>query len=160
MRKLMNAEFLHQSMKLQQMGAKVEVVHSKLCYVKFQINGIDVSYVYNINKKNQYFLERIKPYPLPFRTYESEQDIVDIIAIDIEQFKNVTCSTKIHDFIDFVNEMKLTINKFEDLILYYNLSSDDLKRIKDNLKDINTHIDHAKETSERVYFKKNPEYLK
>ncbi|MCH4886162.1 hypothetical protein EZV73_01215 [Acidaminobacter sp. JC074] len=159
MKKIIKANELHQTMKLRQMGADVEVVNSKLCYVKFNINGIDLSYVYNINKKNEYFLERIKPYPLPLKAYKCEEDVVDIIAIDIEQFKNVCSSKNVDDFIDFLKQMKLAVNKFEDLILYYNVSREDISEFQDILSNLNKKIDQSKEESERLYFKKNPDFL-
>jgi len=159
MKKIIKANVLHQTMKLRQMGADVEVVNSKLCYVKFNINGIDLSYVYNINKKNEYFLERIKPYPLPLKAFKSEEDVVDIIAIDIEQFKNVSSSKNVDDFIDFLKQMKLAVNKFEDLILYYYVSKEDISEFQDILSNLNKKIDQSKEASDRLYFKKNPDFL-
>lgn len=159
MKKLIRATELHQTMKLRQMGADVEVINSKLCYVKFEINDIKVAYVYNINKKDEYFLERIKPYPLPLKAFANEESVVETISIDIEQFKNLTASNNINEFIEFLQQMKLAINKFEDLILYYNVSSDDINEFQSILTSLNKKIDHSKDQSERLYFKKNPEYL-
>lgn len=159
MRKIIKAKEIHQTMKLRQMGADVEVINSKLCYVKFKINNIDLAYVYNINKKNEYFLERIKPYPLPLKAFKSEEDIVETIAIDVEQFKNVSSSKNVDDFIDFLKQMKLAVNKFEDLILYYNVCKDDVKAFKNILNTLNNKIDDSKAQSERLYFKKNPDFL-
>lgn len=159
MKKIIKATELHQTMKLRQMGADVDVINSKLCYVKFKINDIEVAYVYNINKKNEYFLERIKPYPLPLKAFKTEENVVDTIKIDIEQFKNLTNSSNINEFIAFLKEMKLAVNKFEDLILYYNVCQDDIKAFKTLLESLNKKIDITKEDSERLYFKKNPDYL-
>lgn len=159
MRKMIKAKEIHQTMKLRQMGGDVEVINSKLCYVTFKINGIDLAYVYNINKKNEYFLERIKPYPLPLKTFKSEEDIIDIIAIDIEQFKNVSSSKNVDDFIAFLKQMKLAVNKFEDLILYYNVCKDDIDQFQNILNTLNRKIDESKASSERLYFKKNPDFL-
>jgi len=159
MKKIIGANELHQTMKLRQMGADIEVVHSRMCYVKFKINDIDLAYVYNINKKNEYFLERIKPYPLPLKAYKSEEDVVDVIAIDVEQFRNVCSSKNVNDFIEFLKQMKLTVNKFEDLILYYNVSKADINEFQDILSDLNKKIDQSKSESERLYFKKNPDFL-
>lgn len=159
MRKTINASVIHQTMKLRQMGADIEVINSKLCYVKFKINNVDLAYVYNINKKNEYFLERTKPYPLPLKVFKCEADVVETIAIDIEQFKNMSASKNVGNFIDFLKEMKLAVNKFEDLILYYNVSKDDIDEFQTILKTLNKKIETSKETSERLYFKKNPDFL-
>ena len=78
MRKYVNAEVMQHTMKLQQMGAKVNVVNSKLCYVRFDLSGFIVSYSYNVNSKGKYFLERIKPYPLPLKVFDKEEDVIEI----------------------------------------------------------------------------------
>ncbi len=159
MRKMVKATELHQTMKLRQMGADVEVINSKLCYVKFQVNDFEIAYVYNINKKEEYFLERTKPYPLPLKTFKREEDIIEVIAIDIEQFKNLSSSKNINEFISFLKQMRLAVNKFEDLILYYNISKDDTKEFQSILESLNKKIDDCKDESDRLYFKKNPDFL-
>ncbi len=159
MRKLVNAEVLEQSMKLQQMGAKVEVINSKLCYVNFDVSGFNLQYVYNINKKGSYFLERIKPYPLPLKVYESEQDLVEVIAIDVEQFKNAVRSHHSSEFIDTGRNLIDVLKMFEDLYLYYNISTEDMNGLKNHLSDFSSEIKKIKEKSERLYFKKEPDNL-
>jgi hypothetical protein len=159
MRNLMNAEALEHSMKLQQMGGKVNIINSKLCYVDFDISGFHIQYVYNINKKGNYFIERIKPYPLALKEFENEKDVVDIIAIDVEQFKNAIKSHHSPEFVDsgraFVNVLK----KFEDLYLYYNISTEDMEVMTEKIKDIELFISNVKKESKRVYFKKEPDNL-
>ncbi len=159
MKKMIKATEIHQTMKLRQMGADVEVINSKLCYVNFKINNIEVAYVYNINKKDEYFLERIKPYPLPLKAFANEESVVETIAIDIDQFKNLAASNNLTDLIEFLKQMKLAINKFEDLILYYNVSKEDINEFQSILTSLNKKIDHSKDQSERLYFKKNPDFL-
>ena len=58
-------------MKLRQMEGEVLQLNAKCCYVRFHIGDFRLSYVYNINKSNRYFLERLKPYPLPLKEYEN-----------------------------------------------------------------------------------------
>ena len=58
-------------MVLRQMGGEVLQLPSSCCYVRFHIGDFRLSYVYNINKSNRYFLERLKPYPLPLKEYEN-----------------------------------------------------------------------------------------
>ncbi|MDF2521020.1 MAG: hypothetical protein K0R84_1648 [Clostridia bacterium] len=156
----LNVEASQHEMKLIQMGAAVEQVNSKTCYVRFVIDNIPVEYVYNINKKNKYFLERIKPYPLPLKTFENEADIVDIIYIDIKQFKNAVKSRNIDSFVGINKELNYTIKKFEDLFLYYNVPSLETEKIMNKIKEINDIIINTKETSERLFFEKEPEHLR
>jgi len=100
MNKYVQSETNQHVMKLIQMGADVTVVSGQMVYVSFDINDeIKVSYVYNINKKNRYFLERIRPYPISVKEFETAEDICNIIKIDVEQFRNAVKSHNIHDFI-------------------------------------------------------------
>lgn len=159
MRKLVNAELLEHSMKLQQMGAKINVVNSKLCYVDFDISGFSLQYVYNINKKGNYFLERIKPYPLPLKEFENESDVIEIISIDLEQFKNAIKSHQSGEFIDCGRKIINVTKKFEDLYLYYNISHDNMDKLLTKLIEFENVIKEIRDDSKRLYFKKDPENL-
>lgn len=159
MRKLVNAEVLEHTMKLQQMGAIVNVINSKLCYVDFDISGFKLRYVYNINKKGNYFIERIKPYPLPLKEFENEMDVIEIITIDIEQFKNAIKSHHSAEFIESSREMVRIMKKFEDLYLYYNISAENIESFMSELHVVEKKIDAMKDESERLYFKKDPDNL-
>ncbi len=160
MKKLIDAEVAFKSMKLRQMGADVKVINSKMCYVKFDINGLKVSYVYNINKHGRYFLERIAPYPIALREFDEENDIIDIIEIDIEQFKNALGSHNIDSFIDINRRLSEIIKKFEDLFLYYNVPEEENEIIYKKLDDIEKEIEKTKNSAKRVYHKKDPDFLK
>lgn len=157
--KYLNVEASQHEMKLIQMGAKVEQINSKMCYIKFMIDGIPIEYVYNLNKKNKYYLERIKPYPMPVRSYDNESDIVNVIEIDIKQFKNAAKSKNIESFLEINQELNVIIKKFEDLYLYYNVPADKVDIIKSKLKEIQDVIITTKDQTQRVFFDKEPDNL-
>ncbi len=159
MRKYINSEASQHEMKLIQMGAKVEQINSKMCYVKFNISDIEVAYVYNINKKNKYFLERIKPYPLPLKEFDNKEDMVKIIEIDMRQFQNACNSRNIEEFIKINIELNKTIKEFEDLFLYYNVPKIGNVIIMKKIKEIQEEILKTKEKSQRVFFDKDPDNL-
>lgn len=159
MRKLVNAEVMQHTMKLQQMGAKVQVINSKMCYVKFDISGFAIEYAYNVNAKGKYFLERIKPYPLALRVFEREEDVIEIIEIDMEQFKSAIKSHNINAFIDISRVLNNTLRRFEDLFLYYNVPEEETDIIIKKLKEIDVEIEKTKDSAERLYFRKDPENL-
>lgn len=161
MNKYVQSEMNQHVMKLLQMGAEVKVVSGELVYVSFDITeDIKVSYVYNINKKNKYFLERIKPYPISVKEFETAEDICNIIKIDVEQFRNAVKSHNIYEFIKINCNLHNTILTFEDLFLYYNIDSHTFDEIKDHVSGINDIIQNAKKTSKRVYFGKEPDNLR
>lgn len=160
MRKYINAEAMQHAMKLAQMGATVQQINSKMCYVTFELNeDIKLEYVYNINSKEKYFLERIKPYPLPIKVFDKEEDLIDIIEIDLEQFKNAMKSHNLKNFVKINKKLNDTIKRFEDLFLYYNVPSIEVDIIMEEIKKIDEEIVKTKEISERVYFKKDPENI-
>lgn len=156
----LNVEASQHEMRLIQMGAKVEQISSKMCYVKFLIEGMPIEYVYNLNKKNKYFLERIKPYPLPVKSYEKVSDVIEVIEVDIKQFKNAVKSKNIENFTKINNELVETVKKFEDLFLYYNVPGDEVELIMSKIREIKDEIQKTKENAARVFFDKEPENLK
>lgn len=157
---IINSEAAKHSMKLTQMGATVKQVSGKLCYVSFDLGYITLEYAYNINAKGKYFLERIKPYPLPIKAYENEDDVIDIIEIDVEQFRNAVNSSHVTEFISISNKLHETIKKFEDLFLYYNVPSEQLEVLINDVNKMNDTIIQTKSKSVRLYTKKDPETLK
>ena len=160
MDKYVNSEVNQHLMKLLQLGANVQVVSGKLIYVKFVLsNDVEVAYVYNINKHNKYFLERLKPYKLPIREFDSAADVIEIIKIDVEQFKNACNSHKIKSFISINKDLHHTIKSFEDLFLYYNIPTDCVSKLENSLKDIKEAIKKASTESNRIFFDKEPENL-
>ncbi|MBS4538871.1 hypothetical protein GOQ27_10370 [Clostridium sp. D2Q-11] len=159
MRKYMMAEVEKHQTIFSQLGAQVHVMNSLLCYITFDIDGTEVSYVYNVNKKDKYFLQRIEPYPEPAGTFNNEDELIDIIKIDIEQFKNAKNSHVFSDFVEINKSLSQTVRNFEDLYLYYNVPHDTMDNIKEKLDDIRTMIKEAKDSSERVYNKKDPDTI-
>lgn len=159
MKRYIGAEASEHEMKLIQMGAQVEQINGKMCYVRFKLDSMNVDYAYNINKKGRYFLERISPYPLPIREYENESDIVKVIDIDIRQFKNAINSKNYETFTDINKELHMTIKAFEDLFLYYNVPAMKAESIMEKIKQIQDEIHETQSQSERVFFEKEPDYL-
>ena len=160
MNKYINSEANQHVMKLIQLGAAVQVVSGKMVYASFKFDqDVEVSYAYNINKNNKYFLERIKPYPLSIKEFENPEDVIELIKIDYDQFKNAVKSHNIKNFIGINNSLNKSIKAFEDLFLYYNIPSDCVDKINNNIKDINNIITKHSKEDNRIYFEKDPENL-
>ncbi|WP_432663949.1 hypothetical protein R9X47_25560 [Wukongibacter baidiensis] len=145
---------------LRELGAKVISIQGIMFYVKFKIKDTKISYMYHVKTDNTYYLERIKPYFMCIGDYQSEEDVIDIIKIDLEQFKNAMNSKNFNEFIDVDKSITKLVRYFEDLYLYYNVSKDDLGTIKDEVGVIIDKIMEIKGRSERVYHKKDPESFK
>lgn len=154
-----NVENDRHDMVLRQMGGEVLSIYGVLCYVKFNIEGLQIEYVYNINSKKKYFLQRIKPYPLSAGVFESPDDVIDIISIDIDQFKNAIHSKKLDRVIDINSELGETIRNIDDLFLYYKVPEESLDLISDRIRDIKNIISSTKAKSERIFFDKEPDTI-
>lgn len=144
---------------LRSLGARVLDIQGIMFYVKFKINGFKISYIYHLNPDNTYFLERVKPYSMVVGDFKLEEDIVDVIKVDIDQFKNAMQSNNFTKFIGVDNNISKMVRIFEDLYLYYNINSEDITRINSEIKQLLHTIRDIKSHSERVYFQKDPDVL-
>lgn len=146
---------------LKKLGARVLDIQGIMFYVKFILNdNVKLSYIYHLNPDNTYFLERIKPYSMAIGEYDNEEDIVDTIRVDLEQFKNAMNSKNFVNFIEIDNKISKLVRIFEDLYLYYNIEEEDLDKLKDGVYNVLEIIKDIKSHSERVYYKKDPDMLK
>ncbi len=141
------------------MGAKVIDIQGIMFLVKFHLRDNKISYAYHLNEDGSFFLERIKPYTLAIGDFKCEEDIVDVIKVDIEQFGNAMNSKNYGQFIEIDEHLSKLVRLFEDLYLYYNIEEEDLRALDqsvdcvlENIKDIMAH-------SKRVYTKKDPDVL-
>ncbi|PAT01353.1 hypothetical protein CI105_07175 [Candidatus Izimaplasma bacterium ZiA1] len=160
MNKYINSEANQHVMKLIQLGAAVQVVSGKMVYASFKFEqDVEVSYAYNINKNNKYFLERIKPYPLSIKEFENPEDVIELIKIDYDQFTNAVKSHNIKNFIKINNSLNKSIKAFEDLFLYYNIPAEYTQKIEHNIEKIQETIQKASKECNRVFFTKEPENL-
>lgn len=148
---LLEMEAEQHEMLLRQMGGEVLQLSARCCYVRFQVADFKLSYVYNINKSNRYFLERLKPYPLPLKEYETEEDVIEMIRIDLEHFKNAAKSKNIDVFIKINQELNKTAKAFEDLFLYYNVETFHTDAILHKLDEIKDEIRKTVDDSERLF---------
>lgn len=144
---------------LRSLGARVLDIQGIMFYVKFKLDGYKISYIYHLNPDNTYFLERIKPYSMVVGDFNTEEDIVDIIKVDIDQFKNAMNSNNFSRFIDVDNNISKLVRIFEDLYLYYNINAEDIDKLNGEIKNILGTIKDIKSHSDRVYFKKDPDVL-
>lgn len=144
---------------LKRLGARVLDIQGIMFYVKFKINDTKISYVYHLNKDNTFFLERIKPYTCAIGDYDSEEDVVDTIRVDIKQFKNAMNSSNFESFIEVDQHISKLVRLFEDLYLYYNVSKEDINQVNTEINKVLEMINDVQEKSERVYFEKDPDVL-
>jgi len=144
---------------LRKMGARVIDIQGVMSLVKFNLEGTIISYIYHLNDDNSFFLERIKPYSMPIGDYELEEEIIDVVKIDIKQFKNAMHSHNFSRFIELDYNIAKLVRLFEDLYLYYNIKEEDLNSMDNEIHLLLTIIKKIKSNSERVFFDKDPDVL-
>jgi len=145
--------------KLRDLGCEVASVQGVMFYVKYLCEDLKIEYLYYINPDNTYYLERIKPYVVAAGDLKSEEEVVNAIKIDIEQFRNAKQSKNFNSFIDVDIELSKAVRTFEDLYLYYNISKEDTELIKAEIGNIMSLLKEVKNKSTRVFLEKDPETL-
>ncbi|MGL4913233.1 MAG: hypothetical protein ACRC3Y_12475 [Romboutsia sp.] len=137
---------------LRQMGASdIVKVRGFLYFMKFKLNDkIEISYSYNINTQNKYFLQRIKPYPIPQGVFCDEYEIVSFIKKDLLKFNNAMNSSNFNLFIDVTKKVNSITSKMEDLFLNNNVDKEELIILNNELDIILNEIDFAKSNSKKL----------
>lgn len=138
--------------RLRLLGAtEVQRVQGILYYVTFVFeDGNEVSYVYNINVKGQYFLQRIKPYPLPEGIFSDEGQVVEFIKRDFKKFKNAKNSNNFPQFLQLTNEMNLLAHDMEAFFLNYNVDNKYIIKLVEELENMRRIIEQSKRASEHI----------
>ncbi len=158
MRKIINtAEVSENTIKLQQLGAKIQVINSTMCYVNFELDGLTLQYVYNMNRRGNYFLERTKPYPLAIAEFTSENDLVKLIKSDLQKFKNALKLPHIEKYITIAKLISTTFTSFEDTFLNYDIPDEKVDKIYKKILALNMEIDVIQELAKESYEKDNNE---
>lgn len=137
---------------LRQAGAdKVFSIHGVLYHIVFEINDdFSVEYVYNINGNNEYFLQRVKPYPIQHGKFDNEQQLVDFIKKDIDKFRQAVCSSNFNKFLEVTAKTEELLEKVESLFLAYNVSREMLADLDKGIDRIYEDIDKIASQSDKV----------
>lgn len=140
---------------LRQIGATdIKKVRGLLYFIKFKLDeDLEISYTYNINSKNQYFLQRIKPYPIPQGAFVDEYEIVSFIKKDLHKFNNAKISSNFKSFLELSKKVNSINYSMEELFLNYNVDSQDLLKLDKKLNDILDQIEESKNIFEKIYEK-------
>ena len=145
-----SAEQTNLDMLLTQIGAKVKSLHGLICFVEFYINDTRLLYIYNLNAKEQYALQRILPYPIGAGVFSSPEEVVGYIKEDIRQFKNASNSKTFDAFIETGMKLHQTVHEMEDVFMHYNVPLDKLQEIQDELERIKSVLNEIKNTSDKI----------
>ena len=133
---------------LRQIGAtKISRVRGFLYFIKFKIDDLDITYTYNINHKNQYFLQRIEPYPLGKGIFDNEIEIVSFIQNDLSKFKKAKKLDNFNNFLNLNSTITSLTTDVENLFLNYDISDIDISQLEEAL---NVFLDKIQEYKKNI----------
>lgn len=137
--------------RLRCLGASdIQRIHGILYFVTFKAGDKEVSYTYNINAKDKYFLQRIKPYPIPEGIFSDEEQVVEFIKRDLKKFRNAEHSHNFSQFVEVTNKISATSKEIEHFFLNYNVDKECLEALSTELATIHRIISEAKTRSEHI----------
>lgn len=133
------------SMELKQLGATVQSVHGIVCYISFFVSNTKITYLYNINKHNHYFLQRINPYPLSVGEFKKESEIIAFVKKDIKRFELVSSHACFQRYIDLNLGFYESLNKMENLFIDHDMSEKNFKKLETALDSLNVAMEMIEE---------------
>lgn len=134
-------------MKLTQMGADVTSLHGIISFIRFNFDQTELFYVYNINAKDQYYLQMIKPYPVGAGVFSTPKSMLQYINNDIKQFKNASNSNVFSEFVTVNQNLYAAIQDIKDVFMTYNVPKEKMVTIKEKASEISDLLEDIKKTS-------------
>lgn len=138
---------------LRQMGAtSIKEVRNGILYIaKFELSDdLRVTYVFDVTKRNKYFLQRVEPYPMSHGDFDGADEVIDFIRRDISKFQSAKNSHNFPKFLDTANQMILLSHAVELLFLERNVSAEELDDLRARLEDCVEEIRKIHEHAPRV----------
>nr|WP_297173179.1 hypothetical protein [uncultured Agathobaculum sp.] len=118
---------------LRQMGAtSIKEIRNGILYIaKFELSSdLCITYVFDVTKRNKYFLQRVTPYPISHGDFDGAQEVVEFIRKDVKKFRNAMHSHNFPKFLDAANQMVVLTHAAELLFLERNVSAEDLDSLR------------------------------
>lgn len=133
-------------MKLTQIGADVTSLHGIISFIHINVEQTELFYVYNINAKDQYFLQMVKPFRSAAGVFSRAQEMVQYIKDDVRQFKNASHSNVFPEFITVNQDLYESIKDIKDIFMTYNVPKEKMLEIKAKSAEIAGILDDIKRT--------------
>lgn len=147
---IVSAEQHKLDMLLTQMGGKVKSIHGLLCFVHFYINDTELFYVYNVNAKDQFYLQKVLPYPVGAGVFSKSKEVIEYIKNDLKQFKNAVHSKNFNSFVNINTNLNNAIHKVEDVFMHNNVQDEKLLQIQKEIEKISQILLEIENESEKI----------
>lgn len=137
----------HINMQLRQMGAAVTQIHGLINYVRFSVGEHELYYVYNLNAKNEYYLQRIKPYPMSAGVFPNADAIAEFIEMDLKTFQNAMKSGHFAAFLDINRRLLALTQELEETYLHCNVPDNCFRDAVSRLAEMEQALDAMKKSA-------------
>ena len=143
-------------MACRQLGASaVRKIHGTLYIFEFDIGkGHKLSYSFNVNHKNEYHLQRIRPYPFLRGSITTAREVTNFIKTDLARFQNAVHSSNFAELIATEKELLAVGQDIDSLFLNFNVNRPAIEGIKEELSRIRRLIEKVKESSTEIHLEK------
>lgn len=138
---------------LRQLGASsIKEIRNGILYIaKFELSDdLCVTYVFNVTKRDKYYLQRVSPYPISHGDFDGPSQVVDFIKQDIRKFRNAHNSRNFPKFLDTTDAMVRLSHAVELLFLERNISAEDLDSLAGRLEAAIDTIKEIREHSPKI----------
>lgn len=140
------------NMNLRQMGATdIKAIGSKMHLVTFQLSDtVTVSYIYNVTRKDKFFLQRCEPYAIIKGKFADENEIVDFIQKDISAFRNAAKSRNYEKFSSIGKKLTSMVANVEEMFLSCNVQAELLDDVSSRLDSIDLELKQIIQLSKKL----------
>ena len=137
---------------LRQLGATdIKVFPSKMHIANFDLgDGLIVSYVFNINRKDKYFLQRMRPYAMVKGKYADQKEIIEFIKDDIARFKKSSKLNDVKMYINLNEKINGIYERMEHIFLHHNVDSELIGRLTNEVEKMAVEIEDIHKQSEII----------
>lgn len=137
---------------LKQLGATdIKVFDSRMHIANFDLgDGFIVSYVFNITRKDKFFLQRMRPYAMVKGKYANQKEIIEFIRDDITRFK---LSRNLNDAERYINLAEKTGNLYERLehiFLHHKVDEAIFDRLNTEINELADEVEKIHKESEII----------
>ena len=135
---------------LKQLGATdIKVFDSRMHIANFDLgNGLVVSYVFNITRKDKFFLQRMRPYAMVKGKYADQREIIEFIKDDITRFKMSSQLNNIDKYIELAEKTGSAYERMEHIFLHHKVDDKIMDRLNTELNDLADELEEIHKDSE------------
>jgi hypothetical protein len=137
---------------LRQLGAtSIKVFPSRMHIANFDLgDGFIVSYVFNITRKDKFFLQRMRPYSMVKGMYADQKEIIDFIKDDIERFRKSIRLNDAEKYIALAEKVSNLYDRMDHIFLHHKVDSTVLDRLNKEFDELAEEVENIHSSSEII----------